>query len=117
MNNIIVPNYYSNTFVCQWTFTKDISDIDSIFEIITFHLSQKFGDKYIFYVSLEDLVVTSSQYHHLSTLMSSFSNIQKDMSLYISRPIILKTGDIPKTGVYWEVLVRHGAIESTRKLS
>ena len=117
MNNVIAENYYSNTFVCDWEFIKDIPDLDSIFDIITFHLSPKLGEKFNFYLSLNDLIVTSPNNLTVSTLLQPFSNIQNDLSKFIKTPVKVSTGEIPKDGLYWEVRVRHGAIESSRKLS
>ena len=114
MDNIVIPQLYSNIISCTLAYKQDIHDIDSFVDVIAFHLVDAFGDNLAFFISANDLTVRLPSCVWLQDAASTFSAIQKDLVHYIHSPVMLTTGCLP-TVHHWEIIIRHGAIETKTK--
>lgn len=115
MNNIVIPGLYSNVFACDVYYKQDINDIDGLLDIITYHLVDSCGNNLIFYLYATGIVVKTKESMWIHDICQAFSLIQKDLSEYINSPLSLSTGHVITDVPHWEVVVRHGAIETKIK--
>jgi hypothetical protein len=116
MNNVMIEGLYSDTFSCIFEYKKDIHDIDSFIDIVVYSLSHSFGNNFTIYLTQHEIVASSSIFYWINQVSKGFSILQKELDDYIQSPLKVTTGSKPMP-VYWQVVVRHGAIEQKSKIS